>query len=208
MRLTRKQDTPRPAGLGISRRQFLKRSGAATGGLAAAGFMGHGMMRPVEASGKTPVLDSPVEVKRTICSHCSVGCGTYAEVQEGIWTRQEPAFDHPINRGAHCAKGASLRQHGHSSRRLKYPMKLVGGQWQRMNWDEAIEEIGDKVLALREAHGPDSIFWLGSAKFNNEQAYLLRKFASCGAPTIPTTRRASVTPPRSPGWPTPGATER
>ena len=51
MRLTRKQDTPRPAGLGISRRQFLKRSGAATGGLAAAGFMGHGMMRPVQASG-------------------------------------------------------------------------------------------------------------------------------------------------------------
>lgn len=178
MRLTPKQATPVAAGLGISRRQFLKRGGAATGGLAAAGFMGHGMLRPVEASGKTPVLDSPVEVKRTICSHCSVGCGTYAEVQEGIWTRQEPAFDHPINRGAHCAKGASLRQHGHSSRRLKYPMKLVDGQWQRMSWDDAIEEIGNKVLELREAHGPDSVFWLGSAKFNNEQAYLLRKFAS------------------------------
>jgi formate dehydrogenase major subunit len=178
MRLTRKQDAPRAAGLGISRRQFLKRSGVATGGLAAAGVMGHTMMRPVEASGKTPVLDSPVEVKRTICSHCSVGCGTYAEVQEGIWTRQEPAFDHPVSRGAHCAKGASLRQHGHSSRRLKYPMKLVGGEWQRLSWDEAIEEIGDRVLALRDEYGPDSVYWLGSAKFNNEQAYFLRKFAS------------------------------
>ncbi|WP_290797920.1 formate dehydrogenase subunit alpha [Halomonas sp.] len=178
MRLTRKSDVPKTPGLGISRRQFLQRSGAATGGLAAAGFMGAPMMRRSDASEKTPVLDSPVETKRTICSHCSVGCGVYAEVQEGIWTRQEPAFDHPINRGAHCAKGASLRQHGHSSRRLKYPMKLVGGEWQRLSWEDAIEEIGDKVLQLTEAHGPDSIYWLGSAKFNNEQAYLMRKFAA------------------------------
>ncbi|MDI5984859.1 molybdopterin-dependent oxidoreductase [Halomonas sp. M4R5S39] len=178
MRLTRKSDAPKAAGLGISRRQFLKRSGATTGGLAAAGFMGAPMMRRTEAADKTPVLDSPVETRRTICSHCSVGCGVYAEVQEGIWTRQEPAFDHPINRGAHCAKGASLRQHGHSSRRLKYPMKLVDGEWQRMSWDDAIDEIGDKVLALTEEHGPDSIYWLGSAKFSNEQAYLMRKFAA------------------------------
>ncbi|MGM0521919.1 MAG: formate dehydrogenase subunit alpha [Pseudomonadota bacterium] len=178
MRLTRKTTASKASGLGISRRQFLKRSGAATGGVAAAGFMGAPMMQRAESADKTPVLDSPVETKRTVCSHCSVGCGVYAEVQEGIWTKQEPAFDHPINRGAHCAKGASLRQHGHSSRRLKYPMKLVGGEWQRMSWDDAIEEIGNKVLELSEQYSPDSIYWLGSAKFNNEQAYLLRKFAA------------------------------
>ena len=178
MRLTRKSTTSQASGLGISRRQFLKRSGAATGGIAAAGFMGAPMMQRTQAADKTPVMDSPVETKRTICSHCSVGCGVYAEVQEGIWTKQEPAFDHPINRGAHCAKGASLRQHGHSTRRLKYPMKLVDGEWQRLSWDDAIEEIGNKVLELSEQYSPDSIYWLGSAKFNNEQAYLMRKFAA------------------------------
>ncbi|MBH8578823.1 molybdopterin-dependent oxidoreductase [Bisbaumannia pacifica] len=179
MRLTPKHATPKAgAGLGISRRQFLKRSGATTGGLAAAGLMGAPMMRRVDAAERTPYSDAPVETRRTICSHCSVGCGVYAEVQEGVWTGQEPAFDHPINRGAHCAKGASLRQHGHSSRRLKYPMKLVGGEWQRLSWEEAIDEIGDRVLALTEEHGPDSIYWLGSAKFSNEQAYLMRKFAA------------------------------
>ncbi|MDR9439133.1 MAG: molybdopterin-dependent oxidoreductase [Halomonas sp.] len=178
MRLTPRSDIPRAGGLGISRRQFLKRSGATTGGLAAAGFMGAPMMQRAEAAEKTAWSEAPVETKRTVCSHCSVGCGVYAEVQEGVWTKQEPAFDHPINRGAHCAKGASLRQHGHSSRRLKYPMKLVGGEWQRLSWEDAIEEIGSKVLELTEAHGPDSIYWLGSAKFNNEQAYLMRKFAA------------------------------
>ena len=177
MRLTRKTNQ-QASGLGISRRQFLKRSGAATGGVAAAGFMGAPMMQRAESADKTPVLDSPVETKRTVCSHCSVGCGVYADVQEGIWTKQEPAFDHPINRGAHCAKGAALRQHGHSSRRLKYPMKLVGGEWQRLSWEDAIEEIGSKVLELSEQYSPDSIYWLGSAKFNNEQAYLMRKFAA------------------------------
>jgi len=43
--------------------------------------------------------------------------------------------------------------------------------------DQAIEEIGDKVLEIREKHSPDSVYWLGSAKFSNEQAYLYRKFA-------------------------------
>ncbi|MGB8712317.1 MAG: formate dehydrogenase subunit alpha [Onishia taeanensis] len=179
MRLTRTSNTAKAShGLGISRRQFMQRSALATGGIASAGFMGHSMVRSADAADKTPVLDSPVETKRTICSHCSVGCGVYAEVQEGIWTHQEPAFDHPINRGAHCAKGASLREHGHSTRRLKYPMKLVDGEWQRLSWDDAIEEIGNKVLELSETYSPDSIYWLGSAKFNNEQAYLMRKFAA------------------------------
>src|SRR5690606_36485133 len=87
-------------------------------------------------------------------------------------------FRHPNNPGPHCPKGASPRQHGTPNRRPQYPKKLVGGGLQRKGWDDVIEEIGDKVLALREAHGPDSVFWLGSAKFSNEQAYLLRKFAA------------------------------
>lgn len=176
MRLTPTPSAKETSGLGINRRQFLKRSGVATGGLAAASFMAAPMMKRAEA--KTEVSDAPVETKRTICSHCSVGCGVYAEVQEGVWTKQEPAFDHPFNRGAHCAKGASLREHGHSDRRLKYPMKLEGGKWKKLSWEQAIEEVGDKVLELTREHGPDSIYWLGSAKFSNEQAYLMRKFAA------------------------------
>ena len=57
-------------------------------------------------------------------------------------------------------------------------MKMVGGQWQKISWDEAINEIGDKMLQIREESGPDSVYWLGSAKFNNEQSYLFRKFAA------------------------------
>jgi formate dehydrogenase major subunit len=57
-------------------------------------------------------------------------------------------------------------------------MKKVAGKWKKISWDDAINEIGDQLLSIREKSGPDSVYWLGSAKFNNEQAYLYRKFAA------------------------------
>jgi formate dehydrogenase major subunit len=54
-----------------------------------------------------------------MCTHCSVGCTVTAEVQNGVWTGQEPTFESPINLGAHCAKGAALRELVHGDRRLK-----------------------------------------------------------------------------------------
>src|SRR5215212_1809276 len=47
-----------------------------------------------------------------------------------------------------------------------------------VSWDQAINEIGDKLNAIREKSGPDSVYWLGSAKFTNESAYLNRKLAA------------------------------
>ncbi|WP_333004422.1 formate dehydrogenase subunit alpha [Vibrio coralliilyticus] len=163
--------------LGVSRRAFMRNSSLAAGGaVVGAGLFAPGMIRKAEAKSVDP--QAKTEVKRTICSHCSVGCGIYAEVQDGVWTGQEPAFDHPFNAGGHCAKGAALREHGHGERRLKYPMKLEGGKWKKLSWDQAIEEIGDKILDIRKDSGPDSVYWLGSAKHSNEQAYMFRKMAS------------------------------
>jgi formate dehydrogenase major subunit len=167
--------TRQAGGQALSRRAFLKNSGLMAGGAVLASGFAPGMVRKARAE----ETDSAGEQKiKTICTHCSVGCGIIAEVQNGVWTGQEPAFDHPFNHGAHCAKGASVREHGHGERRLKYPTKLVGGKWKRVSWDEALNEIGDKMLQIREQSGPDSVYWLGSAKFNNEQAYLFRKFAA------------------------------
>ncbi|WP_117235443.1 formate dehydrogenase subunit alpha [Vibrio maerlii] len=179
MKLTKRSDSvsQKPKGLGISRRAFMKNSTIAAGGaIAGASMFAPGMIKKVEAKDVDP--NAATEIKRTICSHCSVGCGIYAEVQNGVWTGQEPAFDHPFNAGGHCAKGAALREHGHGERRLKYPMKLEDGKWKKLSWEQAIEEIGNKALEIRKESGPDSVYWLGSAKHNNEQAYSFRKMAS------------------------------
>ena len=167
-------DTGKMAGQAISRRMFLKSSGLVAGGAALATGVAPVMMKKAEAAMAPGV--QPERIK-TICTHCAVGCGIIAEVQNGVWTGQEPAFDHPFSRGAHCAKGAAIREHGHGERRLKYPTKLVDGKWKRVSWEQAINEIGDKMLEIRKTSGPDSVYWLGSAKFSNEQAYLFRKMA-------------------------------
>jgi formate dehydrogenase major subunit len=166
-------------GEAIGRRAFLRRSGLTLGGTAVASMMPATMMRKARAAeGYAPQAGvEPVE-RRSICTHCSVGCGVIAEIQNGVWTGQEPDFESPFNLGSHCAKGAAVREHGIGERRLKYPTKLENGKWKRLSWDQAIDEIGDQMLKIREQSGPDSVYWLGSAKHSNEQSYLFRKFAA------------------------------
>jgi formate dehydrogenase major subunit len=161
------------AGSAIDRRTFLKRSGITVGGIAAASALGGGMVKKAEAQAN-PLAG--IEKIRSVCTHCSVGCTVEAEVRNGVWIGQEPGFDSPFNLGSHCAKGAAVREHAHGERRLKYPMKLVNGKYQKISWEQAINEIGDKMLQIRQESGPDSVYWLGSAKHSNEQAYLFRKF--------------------------------
>ncbi|MBN2760471.1 MAG: molybdopterin-dependent oxidoreductase, partial [Rhodobacteraceae bacterium] len=161
----------------LDRRSFLRASGLTVGGLAAVATLGAGMTRRVEAAGFTD-MSQPIELRKNICTHCSVGCSVVAEVQNGVWVGQEPAYESPINRGTHCAKGASVRELVHGDRRLKYPMKKVGGEWQRISWDQALTEIADKMTSIRETSGADSVYFLGSAKFSNEGSYLFRKFAA------------------------------
>ncbi len=162
-------------GSAIDRRTFLKRSGLTVGGIAAASSMSFGMVKKAEAA---EAGSGDIKLVKSVCTHCSVGCSVIAEVKGGVWIGQEPGWDSPFNLGAHCAKGASVREHAHGERRLKYPVKLVNGKWERLSWDQAIDEIGGKILDIWGSSGPDSVYWLGSAKHSNEQAYLFRKFAS------------------------------
>jgi formate dehydrogenase major subunit len=159
---------------GIDRRGFLRGSGLAIGGLAAIVGTGGTVTQATAQSAATRAI----ETIKSVCTHCSVGCSVIAEVDNGVWVGQEPAWDSPFNLGAHCAKGAAVREHAHGERRLKYPMKKENGEWVRISWEQAINEIGDGMMKIREESGPDSVYWLGSAKSNNEQAYLFRKFAA------------------------------
>ena len=161
----------------LDRRGFLRRSGLGVGvGLAATQLS---LVKKASAAGPAAGAGTgKIEVKRTVCTHCSVGCAVDAVVENGVWVRQEAVFDSPINLGAHCAKGAALREHGHGEFRLRYPMKLVNGKYERISWDTALDEISARLIELRKTSGPDSVYWIGSSKSNNEQAYLLRKFVS------------------------------
>src|SRR6056297_575913 len=114
----------------VDRRAFLRGSGLAIGGLAAIGATGGTVTR---ADAQAAAVTGAVDLKKTVCTHCSVGCTVIAEVSNGVWVGQEPGWDSPFNLGAHCAKGAAVREHAHGERRLKYPMKKENGEWVRVS---------------------------------------------------------------------------
>ncbi len=118
------------------------------------------------------------DLVKTICTHCAVGCGLQMAVENDTVVGQEAWTDHPINEGGLCSKGASLAESVNSEQRLKDPVKKVDGEWVRIGWDEAMEEIAETLLDVREEFGPDSTMWMGSAKISNEEAYLFRKLAA------------------------------
>src|SRR5438552_17487722 len=140
----------------IDRREFLKRSGlsAALGSIAVT--LPTQTMAPVKAASGAEA--HRIEYKRTICPHCAVGCSINATVENGVWTHQEAAFESPINLGSHCAKGAAARDETNSDRRLKTPMKLDGGKWRRVSWNDALDAIAAKLLDMRKESGPDAAY--------------------------------------------------
>jgi formate dehydrogenase major subunit len=160
---------------GLDRRRFLRKSGLVASGLATIGALPLTTVQKAEAAGPNA---AGATIRKSICTHCSVGCTVTAEVSNGVWVGQEPSWDSPINRGSHCAKGASVRELVSGERRLKYPMKLTNGEWKRVSWDVAVNEIGDQLAAIRQKSGGDSVYWLGSAKMTDEGAYLFRKLGA------------------------------
>ena len=160
----------------IARRSFLKLS-MATAALTGAAMTTRMTGKAQAATGKTEPYAGSEKIK-TICTYCSVGCGIIAEVQNGVWVRQDIASDHPVSLGAHCCKGAGAIDMVTSPKRLKHPMKKVNGKWTTLSWEQAMDEIGDKLLAIREKDGPDALHFNGSAKVSTEMAYQQRKFAA------------------------------
>ncbi|HIH37028.1 MAG TPA: molybdopterin-dependent oxidoreductase, partial [Methanocellales archaeon] len=159
----------------MSRRTFSKLTalGAAAtlGGYATSKKFTGKLFEKVAAAETTP---STKRVK-SVCSFCSVGCGYTGVVEQGVFTKMDAWEDHPINRGGMCSKGTSLANITNSPRRLKYPMEKVGGKWKRISWEEALGKVADKLNSIRNAYGPDSVFFCGLVHGSNEEAYMFRK---------------------------------
>lgn len=163
----------------FGRRTFLKMASLATAFTATSAFANTNkvLRDATEEEVRNPFPGS--KLIKTICTHCSVGCGVVAEVQNGVWVRQEVAQDHPVSNGGHCCKGADMIDKIRSTNRLQYPTVKVAGKWNRISWDDAMSKVTSKLMELREKFGPDSVMFLGSAKVSNEQAYYIRKLPLC-----------------------------
>ncbi len=167
------------SGRGNDRRKFLKMS-ALAGVAGVSQAVGSDQSKVLRPATKQELRENFPTAKRvkTICTHCSVGCGIIAEVVDGVWVRQEVAQDHPISQGGHCCKGADMVDRARSETRLRYPIEKVGGKWRKTSWDSAMDKIAKQIKEIQKESGPDSIMLIGSAKVSIEQSYYIRKFAA------------------------------
>ena len=103
----------------------------------------------------------PTIVLKSVCRSCHGGCGVLMHVRDGVLVKVEGDPDSPLNRGRLCPIGSVTTDLVYHPDRLKYPMRRLGergsGRWQRISWDEALDEISEKVLAIRDRFGPEAI---------------------------------------------------
>ena len=174
----------------LSRRSFLKASGAGLGGLFLLGAFNDETV--LARSLKEEPLRKSIGEITTICPYDGSGCGFIVAARNGEVENIEGDPDHPINRGGGCAKGQSIRQlAADNPRRLKHVLYRAPGasDWEEKSWDWAITEIAKRVKTARDAsfiakdsegrtvNRTETIANIGGAALDNEECYLLAKMA-------------------------------
>jgi len=96
----------------------------------------------------------------TYCRICEPTCGMIATVEDGKLVKLRPDADHPITKGFSCPKGIEFVHVQNDPDRLLYPMRRTpSGEFERISWETALDEIGAKLRAIRDTYGGESIGW-------------------------------------------------
>ncbi len=114
---------------------------------------------------------------RTTCSYCGVGCQLYLHVKDGRVRKVTGVEGAPPNYGSLCVKGRFGFSFIGSEERLTMPLIRKDGVLQETSWEEALGAVAERLAAIKEKHGPDSLGVFTSARVTNEENYLAHKFA-------------------------------
>jgi thiosulfate reductase / polysulfide reductase chain A len=133
-----------------------------------------------------PSIEPKVETKRGTCPICGVGCFVETRLVDGKPVSIKP--DRSAGFPADCPRaGQAMDYHDHRER-INFPMKRVGkrgeGKWQRITWDQALDEIAGKMLELRDRHGPESVLTMGGSYKGAGDASCWRWSNLWGTPNI------------------------
>ncbi|MGE4470688.1 MAG: molybdopterin-dependent oxidoreductase [Desulfovibrio sp.] len=109
-----------------------------------------------------------MEIRRSYCGLCHPRCGTLLHIEDGKVVKITGDPDHPISRGAICPRGRLMLDHIYHPQRLNHPLKRVGnkgeGRWQRVSWDQALDEVAGKLANLKERHGAETLAFTHGTK--------------------------------------------
>ncbi len=132
----------------------------------------------IEKQGRFKGRGKDLELVRTTCGYCGVGCQMDVNVKDGkIVKVTTPREDAPApNNGSLCIKGRFGYDFVSNPERLTKPMIRVGGELKEATWDEAISYVAEKLGSIKKQSGPDAIAGFSSARCTNEENYLFQKF--------------------------------
>jgi len=137
----------------ISRRSFLKWSGAATAAAVTGGQAP--VLHSLAYTGKKSAGTEP-EYHFSACGMCLNKCGLVARVENGIVTKLDPNPKFLKSRGMLCARGNAGTSQLYDPDRLKYPLLRKGergeGRWQRLSWDQALDLAAEKLTKIGEEY--------------------------------------------------------
>ena len=128
---------------------------------------------------------------RGYCALCTAHCATITTVTDGRITRLEPDYDHP-NGGVLCIKGKAAPELVYHPDRLNFPLKRTRPKtdadpgWQRVSWDEALDDIAQRLKSIREAYGPQAVALAkgtpGGTSVSDGERWLSRFLSVFGSP--------------------------
>ena len=100
-------------------------------------------------------------IHKTGCVLCAQNCGLTVEVENNRIIKVKPDKSNARSEGYFCRKGMNIAYHQHNADRLKYPLKRVGSSFERISWDQAIDEIAAKLKSIISQHGPHCFAYMG-----------------------------------------------
>lgn len=96
----------------------------------------------------------------TYCRICEPLCGLIATVEDGELVKLRPDAEHPLSRGFACPKGIAMTSVQNDPDRVTHPLRRRGdGEFERVGWEEALDDIGRRLKRVIAAGGPDSVGW-------------------------------------------------
>jgi formate dehydrogenase major subunit len=134
---------------------------------------------PTGAIDDIPLFDHGMLEKwtRTTCPYCGTGCEMLVGSRGDRIVQVKPALDAPVNKGHLCVKGRYAFGFTHSPDRVREPMIRENGEWHTVTWEHATDFVAKRLRGILDAHGPQSVGMLGSARGTNEENYVAQKFA-------------------------------
>jgi anaerobic selenocysteine-containing dehydrogenase len=112
--------------------------------------------------------------KKTVRTTCKIGacepyCGIEVDVEDGVMVAVRGDKQHPLSQGYLCVKGHNLLEYQNDPDRLLHPLHKTGSGFERADWDTATTDIGTRLRAITDEHGPDSVatYWGNAADSAN-----------------------------------------